>query len=143
MKIVVLRKMEYSGYSIYILNFGYIFQYLFANNEGDIHQDHISLKPNLYKRILAALKLSPLYTKQQLEEGEKVVLSGAIKTIDEIGKPGYKTKRRNEFKKQTEKGSTKEKCLWQVRETQDGPYYVCLRHGKIVKMKDGEKPCHD
>ncbi len=125
------------------MQFGYIFQYLFANNEGDIHQDHVTLKPSFYKRILVFLRLSSLYTKQQLEEGEKLVLSGAIKTIDEIGKPGYKTKRRNEIKKTNLKGSAKEKCLWQTRETADGPYYVCLRHGKIVKMKDGEKPYHD
>jgi len=144
MKITVLRKMEYHNYKIYVMQFGWIFQYLFANNEGDIHQDHIIFKPGPYRRLLSFLKLSSLYTRQQLEEGEKIVLSGAIKTIDEIDKPGYKAKRRKAIKKQTKNVSgEKKQCLWQARETTDGPYYVCLTHGKIVKMKDGEKPHHD
>ena len=134
--------MKYNNYNIYVMHWDWVFQYLFANNEGDIHQDNITFKPGIYRRILSALNLGPLYTKQQLEEGEKIVLSGAMKTIDEIGKPGYKAKRRKALKKQTKQGNKKQ-CLWQARETENGPYYVCLTHGEIVKMKDGEKPHHD
>ena len=65
MKITVLRKMEYNNYNIYVMQFGWVFQYLFANNEGDIHQDHISFKPSLRRRILSVLRLCPLYTVNQ------------------------------------------------------------------------------
>ena len=138
MRITCIRKMEYRGYLIYVMQFNWTFQYLFADTKGDVWQDHRVLKPGILARLKHFLMLGSLYTADQVHDGEKIILSGAIRTIDKIDKPGFEDKRRKLNKKQAKK-----KCLWQTRQTEDGPYYACLTHGKIVKMKDDEKPKHD
>lgn len=142
MIIRVLRKMRYQNTFIYVLNFDYCFQYLFSTG-SDIYQNHILLLPPSWKRILYRLGLiKELYSKDELEEGEKIVLSGAMKTIDELNNPKIKAERRktNKIAKQEKKSND---CLWQAREGKDEPYYMCLTHKQIVRMEDGVQPRHN
>lgn len=82
MKLIVLRKMAYESTFIYIIQFQYAFQYLFVWN-NEIYQQHVFLKPELWRRVLWRLGfIDTPYTKDMLDQGEQVVLSGAIKSID-------------------------------------------------------------
>jgi len=138
MKITILRKMEYKGYYIYVRQFAWEFEYLVANNNGEIFNDRFTLKPGLKKRIISLLKFGHIYTKQQVEEGEEIILSGALATVDKFNELGFQAIRRKVHKK-----NLKKKCSWITRENNGDPIYLCLTHGKVVKMVDGEKPVHD
>ena len=153
MEITVLRKMRYENTFIYVMQFGYKFQYLFSWN-GEIYQNNTTIKPTLRNRIKVFLgketKASEVYTPEQLEEGEKVMLSGAMESIDKLISDGRNE--RQEKKKQQrdiEKAErnveirSKEKCVWQTTEAKEGAYYWCLVHGVAVKLQDGVKPIHD
>jgi len=86
MRMSVLRKTEYDGYTVYVMQFGFIFQYLFADKKGrNIYQDHIEMKPRLVDRLKYKFGItdSP-YSEEDLEASEQIVLSGAIKTIDAL-----------------------------------------------------------
>lgn len=84
----VLRKMSYEGTFIYILNYGFTFQYLFAFN-NEVYRQEIISAPDWFlpRRWLWKIGLvdNP-YTREQLEQGERIVLSGAMKSIDELKK---------------------------------------------------------
>lgn len=80
MKLIILRKMAYCDTFIYVFQYGFMFQYLFSWN-NEIYQDHIFLKPKWYN-IVRSWFGRALYTREQLDEGEKIVLSGAMKSID-------------------------------------------------------------
>lgn len=83
--LTVIRKTEYSGYKIYIMNYKKMFQYIFANKEGEIFQDHVFLNQTILNIIKFRLNLiSVPYSKEELEWVEDLVLSGAIKTIDAL-----------------------------------------------------------
>lgn len=141
MRITCLRKMRYQNTFIWVMQFDYCFQYLFPYG-ANIYQNHIFLNPPFWKRILYRLGLiKDLYSKEQLEEGEKIVLSGAMKTLDELNDPKAKAERRkaNKVAKQQKKSND---CLWQAREGKDEPYYMCLTHKQAVRMEDGVSPNH-
>lgn len=148
MRITVLRKMRYEDRFIYVMQFGTVFQYLFAEDD-DIYQNNIVYRPNFFLWVLWKLNIrSTPYTPSQLEEGERVILSGAMETIDKVKDPNYvkddpATRQRDAAQKQAmEQGDSK--CLWQTRQVNNKEfYYMCLRHGKAVKMKEGETPKHD
>lgn len=150
MKITVLRKTEYGGYSIYVMHFEYIFQYLIPIG-NNIFQDHITLKPGLMKRILWRLGVSSSpYSQRQIEEAEGLILSGATKTIDEFNSPEYKAKRREKIRQMKNSRDEMRKikemkgCVWQAREGKDDKfYYHCLTHDIVVAMKEGEAPHHN
>lgn len=84
MKLTVLRKMEYEGTYIYLMQFDYTFQYLYAW-ANEIYQDRIESTPIFYKRWLwrAGIIKSP-YNKEQLDTGEEIILSGAMRSIDTL-----------------------------------------------------------
>lgn len=150
MKIIILRKMRYQDTFIYILQFSTAFQYLFAWN-GEVYQDWMTLKPSLKRRILFKLgRVDSVYTTQELEAGEEVVLSGALASIDKLIADGKATRQGKKAKvteidkiKAKVLKQTGKKCQWQATETNEGFYYQCLTHGQIVKMKDGERPVHE
>ena len=135
--------MGYSGVRVYIMNFGWSFQYLFAW-EGEVWQDRVTIRPNLLLSALYLLKLtqSP-YTKVQLEQGEEIALSGAIRTIDRLNDPEYK-----EAVAKAKEKSIKDfnsNCMWQVRtfnEKTDEKCYYCLTHGEFSPMEEGKLPQH-
>ena len=138
MKIHVLRKMKYKGTYIYVNH--YVnrtdFEYLFSWDDG-IHRDFIQLKLNLIPRILVALRLKPLYTKDQYDSAEKVLLSGAMDVIDKLSGRAYMREQEREVKKRA-----KTRCQWQTTGQGDEAYYLCIVHGEAVKMEDGKTPAH-
>lgn len=150
MKITVLRKMRYQNTFVYVMQFDTVFQYLFAWN-GDIYQNNITMKPDLWRMFLWKIGKRKLpYTADELDEGEKVILSGALSTIDKIVSEGKGGRAEKRFKEREIKEiqesimkRTGKPCLWQAIDSADGFYYQCLTHGQAVKMKDGEKPVHE
>lgn len=147
MKIVVLRKMRYEDRNIYVMQFSDVFQYLFAE-DGDVYQNHIFYRPDWFRWVGWKLGFCELYTPTQIEEGEQVILSGAMATIDKIGAPGFvkddPEARQKEAAQKQAREQGDQKCLWQSRQANNGEfYYMCLRHGKAVRMKEGEVPKHE
>ena len=86
MQVKLLRKMQYENYFIHVLQFGHVFQYLFADSKGkNIYQNHIEFPPSFLNKIKHKLHLIPVpYTKEEMEAGEQIVLSGATKSIDAL-----------------------------------------------------------
>lgn len=86
MSFTVLRKMAYADTFIYIMQYGSLFQYIFCfNKEGDLHQDHVIIKPALWRTTLYKFGLlDSEYSRDTLEEVEKILLSGAMKSLDEL-----------------------------------------------------------
>lgn len=86
MKIHTLRRMEYNGIYIYVMQFGSVFQYLFSH-EGQIYMQHVVARPHMLRWLLWKLrfiKADTPYTKDQLEDFEKLMLSGATLSIDTL-----------------------------------------------------------
>ena len=83
-QIRVLRITEWQGCPIYVLNFGRIFQYLFIF-QNEIYQEHIIYKPACWRNLLWQMRilLRP-YTREQIETAEKMILDGAIKSINKL-----------------------------------------------------------
>lgn len=81
--------MAYEDTYIYVFLFpkDYVFQYLFVYN-GELYENHImGIRPPLWRRIaykIKLLKLQDLYEREMLEQGEQVLLSGAMKSIDAL-----------------------------------------------------------
>ena len=104
MRITVLRRTEYKGCPVYILQMGVIFQYLFIF-KNELYQDHIYWNPRWYIRLLAFFRLRTLYTKDEQAEGESIILNGAISSIDILADPEkfkeIQQKREEEKKLQT------------------------------------------
>ena len=78
----VIRKMEYRDILVCVFQYQTMFQYLFAY-KGEIFQDHLFLKPTLRNRFLHLFG-KPLYSKQDLDYGEQVALSGAMRSLDAL-----------------------------------------------------------
>lgn len=86
MKIRILRRMEYENTFVYIMQFGYVFQYLFSWNK-EIYQNHIIAKPSLWMRILWFLKFVDVpYDKDTEDQMMEVILSGAMASLDALKK---------------------------------------------------------
>ena len=134
--------MKYQNTFIWIMQFDYCFQYLFPHG-SDIYQNHIFINPPVWKRIFYRFgMIKNLYTKEQLEEGEKIVLSGAMKTLDELNDPKAIEERRKDNKVAKLQKEVND-CLWQATEGKDDMYFMCLTHKQIVRMVDGEQPKHN
>lgn len=74
--------MEYMDTFIYIMQFDLSFQYLYVW-EREIFEDRIELRPEWWRILLWKLKILDIpYTKDMLDEGEQVMLSGAMRSID-------------------------------------------------------------
>lgn len=150
MKITVLRKMRYEGLFIYIRQYETTFEYLFALH-GDIYTNTVDLKPQWNMWLQWWVGRIPIpYTGEELEDGEQLILSGAMETIDRLKGEGKLTRQASnqkdkEFEKVKKDREAKKdmECMWQSRETKGGWYYICLVHGVATKIKDGEKPSHD
>lgn len=84
MKINILRKMEYEDTFIYVLQFEYIYLYQFAW-KNEIYQQHVVAHPSFWKRLLWRLgRIATPYDKDFQDEMEKILLSGAMKSIDAL-----------------------------------------------------------
>ena len=150
MQITLLRKMRYEDTFICIMQFDTTFQYLFAVN-GEIYQNNVEIKPKLKSWILWKIgKRKTPYTPDELYKGEKVILSGAMKTIDALKDKGLFSRRARRVRDDKIKEVEKERqakrdipCEWQSSETDDGWHWMCLVHGIAVKMVDGTKPKHE
>lgn len=148
MKITALRKMKYEGRFIYVMQFDMVFQYLFAE-DGDIYQNHIFYKPRWWKWILWKIGLiDNLYSPHEREDGEQIILSGAMATIDKIRDPNFvkddPAARQKEQAQKLAKARGVDTCTWQSRQAHDESFYwMCLTHGKAIKMKEGEAPVHE
>ena len=138
MKITALTRTEYKGCPIYIMQFGTAFQYLFIFR-NELYQHHGFVHPVLLLRILWWLRLREYpYTPTQIAEGKEIMLSGAIKSIDAMLKPGA----RKIMRKQRGRKRSFKECVWQIRETKQGNQHYCLEHYKYVPISD-EKPKHE
>ena len=150
MRITTLRKTKYENTFIYVMQFEYVFQYLFSWG-NEIYQGNIVFHPTFFNKIKYQLGFikSP-YSMDEVEDAEKAVLSGAMASIDTIIEEGGKTRQFEKKKAKQIKDieediqqRSQQKCLWRAIETRDGFYYECLTHSMLVKMKDGEQPEHD
>lgn len=81
-KLTVLRKMEYKDSYIYVFQYKNMFQYLFSI-KNEIYEGHIFLKPRLRRWILSFFGKS-LYSNEEMDYGEQVVMSGAISSFDQV-----------------------------------------------------------
>ncbi len=78
----VVRMTDYDGIIIYVMQYGTMFQYLFAW-KGQVYQDHVFLKPRWYKRVLGFFGYK-MYDPEDQDYGEQVVLSGAMRSIEAL-----------------------------------------------------------
>ena len=134
MRITVLRKTEYKGCKIYILQFGDAFQYLFILR-NEIYQSHAFYPRSWWRLIGYWLGIfAHQYNKEQMESGEEIILSAAIKSIDKMTKPGAA---RVAKRARAEAGD----CTWQIRDSGSGNVHYCLTHKEIAPISN-EKPKH-
>lgn len=88
-KLTVLRRFDYKGCPIYILQFYNVFLRLFIF-KNEIYQNHAFMKamnPIRYVRFMLGLADSP-YGKEELEGGESAVINEAMNAIDALMKSG-------------------------------------------------------
>ena len=137
MKLNILKKIEYRGYRIHVMQFKNVFQYLITDKDKNLYQDNITFPPSILNKIKFKLRLThSLYTKEEMKIGEDIVLNGATLSIDAlIGGKGFKVESKKKFSK-------KSKCMWRVLKENEEWNYECLTHGVIMPMKDGKKPSH-
>lgn len=86
MKVYPPEKAEYNGVKIYILQFGYIFQWI-AQIDGEMHMNFTYFPPALWRRVLFFFGLlkDPYDTKaQQAAHIKQSCIQDALKVIDGI-----------------------------------------------------------
>ena len=147
MKYEVLKKIEYKkDFRIYIMHFDYVFQYFITDKKKNLFQDFVILKPNLWNifKYKIGITKSP-YPEEQFKVCEEIILSGAVKTIDQIIK-GDKVieDEREELRKEAKQRGITE-CNWRVLKMDDEEaVYQCLTHPEfIVPMVENEAPFHE
>lgn len=112
------------------------------SQDGEIYQNRISMIPNWFTRLAWRLGMIEVpYSKEQLEEGERIALSGALVTIEALNNPKAIAERR-ELKRRIKHEKKKNNCIWQTREVNGGPHFMCLTHEQLVPMEDGIEPKH-
>ena len=149
-QVTTIRKMRYKDVFIYVVNIGFVFQYLLSIN-GEIYQDYVVAKPTLLLNIKWRLGMVKTpYSFENIEELEKVLLSGAVNLIDKLIADGIMTRQfRRKKEKQIEdieqdiRDRSGKPCAWRAIDTKQGFVWECLTHGMIVKMEDNIKPAHD
>lgn len=134
MSLEVIRKMGYENTYIYVFQYDITFQYFFSW-QSEIYLDSITIKPNIFRRLGAFLKIVPLYTQFMKEQGEAIVMSGAMRSIDALKAKPLKAKR-SESKSMLYKKTGD--CMWQTT----GGRYRCLTHNKFVEIEKNKTPKH-
>mgnify|MGYP001562414521 CR=1 FL=1 len=147
--------MGYEGTYIYVLQYNFTFQYLFAW-KNEVYRQEMFITPDWYSWRRWAWWMGYLatpYSKYQLERGEQIILSGAMKSIDllkQVGTGEYR-KRKAEVKRSIKnvmrttastggKSSIWTKCQWQARADEEGkPILLCLTHGKVAPIDENPK----
>ena len=134
--------MGYEGTYIYIYQYDYMFQYLFAWKD-EIYQQHMFLVPVLWRRIASQLGIVPKYTQEHLEDGEKIILTAAIDSIDALKKAPKEKKREFAAQRQAKKDND---CMWQTQEIMNKGVpeniYYCITHNEYAPMVKGKRPDH-
>ena len=125
------------------MQFEYVFMYLIPYG-NEIYQNRVILVPNWFTRLAWRLgTIEVPFSKEQLDEGEQLALSGAMKTLDELNDPKKVWEKRKEAEKMAKQVKKSDKCVWQATEGKDDMYYMCLAHKEIVRMVDGVQPKHN
>jgi len=144
MKTKVLRKMGYEGTYIYVLQYEFTFQYLFAW-ENEVFRQEITIKPDWHSWRRWAWWFGYLehpYTQDQLEQGGEVIISGAMSSIDALKADKKQYKRREAERKARVKVDSS--CMWQARANSAGePIYLCITHNKTAPMEEHKNPKHN
>ena len=86
MRITILRRTKYKECPVYAIRFATVFQYFFYFKDN-LYQDHIFVTPRLIPRILYFLHLigdDKLYSKDEIDNFEEVILNGALTSIDKL-----------------------------------------------------------
>jgi len=138
--------MEYKGYKVHVMNFGSIFQYWFANRNGELYQDYITFPARFINQIKFHLKLiDSKYTKEELQIAEDIMLSGAVASIDALVKEEQATKKHlDETSKIVNKLKKNPDCIWRARSNQNSEkIYQCIIHDESVPFVDNEIPFHE
>lgn len=135
--------MGYEGTYIYLLQYNYTFQYLFAWN-NEVYRQEINVTPrwsSWYKLMWIFGRREFPYSQDQIDQSEQVILSGAMKSIDLLRQDKSGIKRRQTEKK-AKNNSRDTKCQWQARADEDGkPIFLCLTHDKVAPVNDN--PHHE
>lgn len=105
-QITVLRKIEYKGCPVYILQFYNCFMRFFVF-QGEAYQNHVFMKPaNPVKYGLYMLGLAKYpYGKDEIEGAEGAILNEAMSAIDVLTKAGSLKKVINNYGKEKNKNS--------------------------------------
>lgn len=151
----LVRKVEYKDYRIYIMQFGYVFQYLITDKHKNLYQDNITFTPSLFNRIRFQLHLIPVpFSKEEMKIGEEICMDGAVKSIDAMAKDLETEKERMaEISRLANSGGPRksskkkhQKCYWRVVGVKENGSveYQCINHPEfVVEVPEGEKPSHD
>lgn len=137
--------MEYGRYWIHIMHFENVFQYLFADKKGNIYQHYITFPANPLRWLGFKMGLrETMFSIEEMELGEKLVLSGAMTSIDAVIEKEERTKKElREASKIVNSLKKDKRCMWRAVEMENGMNYQCLIHDVYVPMKDGEIPAHE
>jgi len=136
--------MEYSGTFVYVLQYNFTFQYLFAWN-NEVYRQEITMKPVWHSWRLWLWRFGLLdhpYSEYQGQQGELVMISGAMASIEKLKDDVDGSQRRKAEKRARKKVETNGECQWQARADADGaPIFLCLVHNKSSLLQDNPK--HD
>lgn len=140
--------MGYEGTNVYIIRiqsaFKDVFQYL-AVWDKEIFQNNVVLNHSWRKLLLYWLGLFPRLDDDEIRKIEQVMLSGAMKTIDELKHPSHEVQK---TRRKALKRRIKTTCNWQIHMDGQDKYWMCLNHQDqhgspwLVKMEDGKAPQH-
>ena len=78
----VIRTMDYEGVKIYVLQHWTMWQYFF-HYEGNLYMQHVWASPQWWRWLMLPFGYS-LYSKDSLDEVEKSMLSGAMRSIEKL-----------------------------------------------------------
>ncbi len=141
--------MEYKkDFRIYIMHFDYTFQYLITDKQKNLYQDNITTPPTLLNRIKFKLGLSKdLYTKEEMEIMEELLVGGAVRSIDKMLSFEDDQKKEMAEVSRVAKAHGSTECSWRSvvvldEENREKNAWQCLIHTDIVPMIDGQKPTH-
>jgi len=163
MKLTALRRTEYKGCPIAIMQYDIEFQYWFCFR-NELYQQHVIVLPKLHRRILwkIGLRDSP-YTQREISDASDAVLSGALKSIDElldsknqkIMEEAQQEKRKTDTDSNTIKISESPNpqvthlpcCIWQARivgtKDDNRTLMYCIAHDIYSHKSNLNNPYHE
>ena len=81
------------------------------------------------------------YSSDQIAQGEEIIVSGAVKSIDTLKQDKFGNQRREaEEKARENRYKETTDCQWQARADEEGkPIYLCLKHNLTAPLEDSPK----